>query len=313
MKIDSNISIITPHFNDFKGIKQTHECLLNQDTDQWEWIIVDDFSDNEVRNSLKKYFDELDCSNIKLIFNNLKTNGSVCRNIGIDQASNQHIIFLDSDDIVLVDFVRNRIVEVQDFIVFKNIYIVDKKGNKKPFSNISSDYLNHFLQAKFPWQTSAILWNKSFLIKIGKFNPKLKRFQDIELSIRALLLGTNYKIIDNKVDFFYCVSPINIKKRPVSIICESVNYLITNIHANYVLNKQQQSLLKGYYFVCVRYLFKSKLKSDISYVKNSLKLFYTKKYISFLYYLIGIQFIFLLKCQIISYDVFIKLNRKFFK
>ena len=39
------ISIITPHFNDFKGIQQTHNCLLKQDSDQWEWIIVDDYSD----------------------------------------------------------------------------------------------------------------------------------------------------------------------------------------------------------------------------------------------------------------------------
>ena len=51
--------------------------------------------------------------------------------------------------------------------------------------------------------------------QLNILEQELKRLQDIELSIRALLLGTNYQVIDNKVDFFYCVAPIDIKKRPV--------------------------------------------------------------------------------------------------
>ena len=307
------ISIITPHFNDFEGIKHTHKCLMNQDSDQWEWIVVDDFSDSIVRKSLKDYFKQHDCSNIKLIFNNLKTNGSICRNKGIDIASGNALVFLDSDDIISEDFVSNRLIDVEDFVVFKNSSIIDEKGYKKPFSNISSNYLNHFLQAKFAWQTTAILWNKDFLIKIGKFNSDLKRLQDIELSIRALFLGTNYKVIDNKVDFFYCVAPINIKKRPVKVICESVNYLISSIHANYTLDVHKQGLIKGYYYLCVRYLQRSKLKKDVSYVKNSLKLFYVKKYISFYQYVLGLVFLKLFKYNLISGDLFIKLNRYFYK
>jgi len=307
------ISIITPHFNDFDGIKQTHKCLINQDSDAWEWIIVDDFSKSDVKKALKDYFKKHDCSKIQLIFNDTKTNGSVCRNIGVDYVTSENLVFLDSDDIVSEDFVRNRLIVLEDFVVFKNSNILDEKGNNKPASNVSSHFLDHFLQAKFIWPITAILWNKSFLIKIGKFNPDLKRLQDIELSIRALLLGTNYKVIDNKVDFFYCVAPIDIKKRPVKLICDSVNYLITNIHTNYKLTKHQRSLLKGYYFLCIRYFYKSKLKEDIPYVRNSLKLFYTKKYISFFSYLLGLQFLFLFKYGIITKDLFIKLNRYFYK
>jgi len=308
-----NISIITPHFNDFEGIKQTYNCLKKQNSNQWEWIIVDDFSDISTKELVKEYFKDHSNTNIKLIFNDTKTNGSVCRNIGIEHATYDHLVFLDSDDMISEDFVSNRLIDVEDFVVFKNSIILDEKGYKKPFSNISSNYLNHFLQAKFAWQTTAILWSKDFLIKIGKFNPDLKRLQDIELSIRALLVGTNYKVLDNKVDFFYCVAPIDSKKRPVKLICDSVNYLITNIHNNYKLTNHQQSLLKGYYFVCVRYLYKSKLKEDIKYVKNSLQLFHSKHYISFFGFVFGLLFLKLLKNNSISYDLFIRLNRKFFK
>ena len=308
-----SISVITPHFNDFEGIKQTHHCLLKQNSGQWEWVIVDDYSDDAVKALLKSYFQEIDCSNIKLIFNDTKTTGSVCRNIGVAHATNEHLVFLDSDDIVSEDFVSNRIIDVEDFVVFKNSNILDEKGNNKPASNVSSHYLDHFLQAKFIWPITAILWNKSFLNTIGKFNPDLKRLQDIELSIRALLLGTNYKVIDNKVDFFYCVSPIDINKRPVNVICDSVDYLIANIYDNYHLDKRQRDLVIGYYYLCVRYFNRSENKEDIVYVQNSLKLFYKKKYISYFSYVRALLFLKLYKFNLISSNLFIRLNRYFYK
>ena len=307
------ISIITPHYNDFKGVKRTHTCLISQDSDQWEWIIVDDFSDKTVTKELQDYFDENERENVKIVFNNTKTNGSVCRNIGIDRASYEHLVFLDSDDVISENFVSNRLIEVEDFVVFKNSGVLDEKGNSKLVSPVTDRFLDCFLQAKFIWPITAILWNKYFLIKIGEFNPDLKRLQDIELSIRALFLGINYKVIDNKVDFFYCVAPINSRKRPVKLICDSVDYLITNIHANYELDTHQKSLLKGYYFLCTRYFFKSNSRKDTPYLRSSLALFKTKGYVSKINYIWGEVFIYLYEYHVISIELFLKLNRYFFK
>ncbi|WP_170180987.1 glycosyltransferase family 2 protein [Hyunsoonleella aestuarii] len=308
-----SISIITPHHNDFKGIKQTHDSLIKQDSEQWEWIIVDDFSDDPIKESLIEYLKNYPCKNIKLVFNDIKTNASVCRNIGVDHASYNHLVFLDSDDMIAEDFISNRAIEVQDFAVFKNFNLIDEKGNNKPAPTKDSNYLNHFLQAKFIWQTSAILWNKGFLIKIGKFNTHLKRLQDIELSIRALFLSNNYRVIDNKVDFFYSVSPINIKKTPINIICESVNYLISHLNNHYALDKEQRGLLTGYYFLCVRYFSRSEDKRDLNHVQNSLKVFYKKNYMSYFGYMRALLFINLYKINLISNDLFLKLNRYFYK
>jgi hypothetical protein len=178
---------------------------------------------------------------------------------------------------------------------------------------VTSNYLDHFLRADFVWQTTAIVWNKEFLINIGQFNPDLKRLQDIELAIRALLLSENYRVLDNKVDFYYCVAPIDTKKRTVKLICNSVNYLITSIKKNYKLSPYQEGLIKGYYFLCVRYFCKSTLKKDVPYLKESLKLFYTKKYISIYNYIKGLLFIYGYQMNFITIDTFIRLNRYFFK
>ena len=197
-----SISIITPHFNDLQGIKQTHNCLRAQNSKNWEWIIVDDYSTMSTKETMTSYFKDYDSPNIKLILNDKKTTGSICRNIGVDYAKYEHIIFLDSDDFISEDFVSNRAIDVDDFVVFRNTNIIDEKGNNKPSPTATSNYLDCFLQAKFIWPITSVLWDKKYLTEIGKFNPDLNRLQDVELSIRALILSKNYKVLDNKVDFF---------------------------------------------------------------------------------------------------------------
>lgn len=307
------ISIISPHFNDFKGIKYIHECLKKQTSHSWEWIIVDDYSDDYVKGLLKTYFKENGSVNIQLVFNTIKTNASVCRNIGVEKSLNNTLVFLDADDIISDDFVSNRLIEVNDFVVFKNFDMKDKKGGIKPFPTVSSDFLNHFLQAKFIWQTTCVLWNKNFFIEIGKFDTHLTLLEDIELSIRALILSKNYKVIDNSVDFYYCVAPINIEKRPVAMICSAVDYVIHKMRNNYALDQQQSVLVKGYYYLCVRYYNRSSNKKDIRFVQKSLKRFYKNNYISYFNYLSGLTFIKLHQSNLISDDLFLRLNRYFYK
>ncbi|MFH4964306.1 glycosyltransferase family A protein [Gaetbulibacter sp. M235] len=308
-----SISIITPHFNDFEGLKQIYNCLLKQDSKDWEWIIVDDFSDASIKELIVQYFEQYASPNIKLVLNDEKTTGSVCRNIGADQATYNHLVFLDADDIISDDFVSNRAIEVEDFVVFKNFNLLDEKGNNKPAPSADSNYLDYFLQAKFIWQTSAILWNKDFFIEIGKFNTNLKRLQDVELFIRALILSTNYKVIDNKVDFFYNVVPIDINKKPIQVICGAVDYLITYMDDNYQLDKRQRNLVTGYYYLCIRYFNRSDNKEAIEYVQNSLKLFFKKSYMSYFSYVRALSFLKLYKSNLISSDLFLRLNRYFYK
>ena len=307
------ISIITPHYNDFEGIKQTYECLRKQNSKQWEWIIVDDCSTQEVKNLVQDFIHQTDNASIKLFFNQEKTNASVCRNLVIDYASHSTLVFLDSDDIISEDFVTNRLIKVEEFIVFRNFNILNEKGENIASSKITSNFLDHFLRAEFAWQTTAILWNKSFLVNIGKFNPDMQRLQDVELSIRALFSGKKYSIIDSKADFFYNVYPIRTRKNFVKKVSVSVNYLITKIHADYKLNARQQQLIKGYYYLCVKYLHRSKSRKDIKYVRDNLNMFYSKKYVTLNGYLFGLLLLNLYKFRLISDDFFLKLNRYFYK
>lgn len=307
------ISIITPHYNNFSGLENLLVCLKNQKSNEWEWIIVDDLSSREELDKLKHFEEENKGLNVRIFFNSHKQNASVCRNQGAALASHNVLVFLDSDDTISSEFVLNRRLEVKEFIVFQNILVVNKTSST-PYSKIKNDFLNNFLKAKFAWQTTSILFNKQFFISIGGFDQNLKLLQDVELSIRILLVGSNYEILtNNEVDFFYRVNPIDIKKRTFEKVTDSVNYLIRKSTSKFNLSKEQKRIMSSYYFLSVRYFVKSSLSHDKRLVKNCLKTFYEEEIIGLNLYLTGKL---LIKCyywKLITKDQFINSNRFFFK
>ena len=308
------LSIITPHYNDLDGLKRIYSCLMGQTNMNWEWIIVDDFSDKGVLPKIRNWKKGLDDNRIRFIENVFKTNASVCRNKGIDIALFDNLIFLDSDDCIANDFVANRHVKFKEFAIFPNYHVVDGKGEfvERRLKN-KQDFLNRFLAAQFLWQTSCILWDKEFLIKIGEFDPNLQRLQDVELSIRALIFGKTYRIIDNTIDFFYNPKPISSKKDIVKKSCASVNYLISKLRTNYNLEAYSRSLTKAYYYACVKGLQRCKNREDVVHVMESLKLFYKEKYINAFQYFVGFSLLILYQFHMISDSLFIRTNRYFFK
>lgn len=308
------LSIITPHYNDFNGLQRIYDCLKLQVSPDWEWVIVDDFSDESVLINVNRWLMIIANPKIICIHNTYKSNASICRNKGADKASFENIVFLDADDYIGEDFVANRQIEFNEFAIFPNYNIVGKNGlNFKRLTKQRGELLDSFLAAQFLWQTTCVLWDKTFFNNIGKFDPNLHRLQDVELFIRALFTSKTYQVIDNKVDFFYCAKPIRLKNDIVKNSCEAVNYVMSKLKNNFNLDKQQQSLIKAYYFACIRGLHRCKNKKDSIYVEETLKLFYEKRYINIYRYTIGLILLALYKYQMISDALFIKVNRYFFK
>ncbi|MEZ4838936.1 glycosyltransferase family 2 protein [Flavobacterium sp.] len=307
------VSIITPHWNDYSGIENLLSCFERQVSDAWEWIIIDDASNKEVQDDLKKLQINNQHFNIQLVLNAEKNNASFCRNQGVTLATSETIIFLDSDDTITSDFVKNRQLTVEEFVVFQNIIVINK-NSKQPYTNIKTDFLNNFLNAKFAWQTSSILFNKQFFLKIGGFDENMKLLQDVELSIRILLLGNNYQILtDNDVDFFYQVNPIDIKKRTLEKVTDSVNYLVNKSNKQFNLSRNQKRKMTSYYFLAVRYFVKSSESDDTIRLQKCLTTFYRESVISFVLFLIGRLLIKFLTWKILTREQFLRSNRYFFK
>ena len=93
------ISVITPVHNSSDYIADTINSVIDQTYQNWEMILVDDFSsDNSVE--IIRMFQEKS-NKIKLIQSDTNVGAAEARNIALRQAKGDYIAFLDSDDMWL--------------------------------------------------------------------------------------------------------------------------------------------------------------------------------------------------------------------
>ncbi|WP_417857385.1 glycosyltransferase family 2 protein [Xanthomarina gelatinilytica] len=308
-----SISVITPHYNDPTGLQQVYKCLLAQTQASWEWVIVDDFSDENNQKKILDWHQGIEDDRVKLICNTQKSNASVCRNAGADTSLYENLVFLDADDTIRPNFIANRKIEFNDFAVFKNMAIMDQNKDVQFSAEIKENYLDYFLQARFIWQTTAIVWKKAYFNSLGQFNPQLPRLQDVELAIRALQNSVNYIVVENEVDFYYSVKPIRSRKNFLKPVCDATYIFIDELLQTQNLTKYQLSLLSGYYFMNTKYLERSESRKEVGLVHRNLMLFYKKGYIGFFQVLIGVISLKLYEWQIFSGSQFLRVNRFVFK
>ena len=162
------LSIITPYYNTLKYIKELKNILEPQLTDEVEWIIIDDESKEK----------ELDKMNAKIIHLEKNSgNAAYPRNVGLDNAQGDYIAFIDSDDLISVNYINSII----------------KKINKEEFDYcyISWRTKNHIIMIKEePPEWNKSIWNCIYNRKIikdirfdtdyninedGEFNKKVRK------------------------------------------------------------------------------------------------------------------------------------------
>ena len=95
------ISIIIPMFNTEKYIGDCLDSLLCQTLQDFEVIIVDDFSTDNSREVVKKYQPKFE-GRLRLIESEKNSGGcAVPRNIGMGYDCGKYLFFLDSDDLII--------------------------------------------------------------------------------------------------------------------------------------------------------------------------------------------------------------------
>lgn len=100
--MDDFFSIIIPVYNRKNTIIRAVNSVLQQSYSNFELIVVDDHSDQD----LSPIIDDLGDSRIKVIRNDYNLGPAGSRNVGIKFSSGQYICFLDSDDTYLPDYLR---------------------------------------------------------------------------------------------------------------------------------------------------------------------------------------------------------------
>ncbi len=103
----TSISVIIPTYNREDTISRAIDSVLSQTFKDYELIIVDDGSDDNTREMVKKYENK-----INLITNSTNLGQNVARNIGLKASNGKYISYLDSDD----EFHPNHLEEVYNLL-----------------------------------------------------------------------------------------------------------------------------------------------------------------------------------------------------
>ena len=90
------VSIITPCYNCKEEFSNTFNSVINQTYKDFEWIIIDDCSNDDSFNFIAELIKPF--NNFKLLKTKNNSGPAVSRNLGIKEATGDYIAFLDSDD-----------------------------------------------------------------------------------------------------------------------------------------------------------------------------------------------------------------------
>ena len=103
MKNETLVSIVVPVYNVENFIEECIESIIRQSYETLQIILVDDGSTDHSGELCKRYVEN--DTRIEL-FQTQNSGVSTARNIGISHARGDYIFFVDSDDMIMDDYIQ---------------------------------------------------------------------------------------------------------------------------------------------------------------------------------------------------------------
>lgn len=202
------ISIIVPVYNKQSYIEKCINSILNQSYQDFELILINDGSSDNSKNLILQYHDP----RIHLI--DVKNGGvSTARNLGLSAATGKYVCFIDADDWICPDYLRNIITHAEqtdcDILIFglTKIYPDNRKEIIK-FPQISTTQIYQkfmIIQDETAPGSIGFVCNKlikrDYLLKYNiRFNPNLRLAEDMDFYIDIF---SNNPIIRTSPEYGY--------------------------------------------------------------------------------------------------------------
>ena len=182
------LSVIIPAYNVEKYVSECLDSVLTTKKDI-EVIIIDDGSKDRTLSICEDY-----CKKDCRVAVYTKSNGGVssARNYGIEKASGDYIIFVDSDDVLLENWDTLLL-----FLSGDDIYYFDSNIREMIDKNMMLRYLSGVNDENICIAGSVLkAFKRSFiLVHDLKFREDLINGEDMFFNMEAILLSESYKII----------------------------------------------------------------------------------------------------------------------
>lgn len=215
------VSIITPLFNRAHFLEQTADSVLAQTHTDWEWIVVDDGSDDDGPNMMLAW--AKGDSRIQFYRRSRGPKGAcTCRNIGAEHASGEFIIFLDSDDLLAPHCLQERIYN-QAFrsnnplhvFYFPTVIFNESQQHGRLWDDVDhpEEWVTSLLRLNPPCQSTGPFWPRNLWHEKLGWRENLHVWQDVELHLRSHFNGIRFQAAKgSKPDLFHRVAPDSISR-----------------------------------------------------------------------------------------------------
>ena len=201
--MNKKISIVIPSFNSSATIYKTFESIKKQKYPKRlvEVLVIDGGSSDRTLVISRKYGYK--------VFNNPKRQQEYAKTIGLEKATGEVVMFLDSDEVLEQENALERSI---DALVKNKLAIVLATGYKRPANSSSiNDYINffsdpfaHFMYGtSSDWRTKILSWKNKYGNYIEKENliifsfPKNKSLPLVDMAAGTVI---NKKRILNDLD-----------------------------------------------------------------------------------------------------------------
>lgn len=198
-------SVIIPLYNKEKFVKRAIDSVLNQSSQDFEIIIINDGSTDSSLEVIKSINSD------KLIIHNQDNKGvSVARNKGAELAKYDYLAFLDADDVWDKNFLKKMEELIDSYpdagIYGSNNYFLYPNGVKKKNElkgyflthemGIMEDYFGLFADLqRSPFSNSNLVIPKKIFTEMGGYKVGVKLTEDSDLWCRIAL---KYDVAYNK-------------------------------------------------------------------------------------------------------------------
>ena len=202
--IPSLFSVVIPAYNRANIIKRTIDSVLSQTFKDYEIIIIDDGSSD----NLKEICDNYNNTKIKYIYQE-NAGSNPARNNGIKNSCGTFISFLDSDDAWDCEYLSEVYKKFKNdeqvgavWVKHLKIYLPGGKKKFKKCKKLRGYVYKEVLKQGFLVNSSSITARRSLLNDIGGWDNNLKACQDDDICFR-LAKQSKIDYVDKALSTFY--------------------------------------------------------------------------------------------------------------
>jgi glycosyltransferase involved in cell wall biosynthesis len=190
-------SVVIPLYNRAEIVGQTIRSVLEQDYQDFEIIVVDDGSKDDPEPVVTGFRD----SRIRYIRQE-NAGGGAARNLGIEEARGRYVAFLDSDDQFLPGklSVMAAALSGDEHTVLYSRMKVDRGVDRywvRPERGIrEGEDVGEYLFCANQFMQTSTLVVPAALAKRVRFDPALKKGQDLDFAVRLQVAGGRFRMIE---------------------------------------------------------------------------------------------------------------------